>query len=282
MKNAFSLREDLSLVLLENDYTVEEVAECIGVSRRTIFNILSNSVKPSEKTVDKIYSFIYKDGYRLNLLKEEIYKETGKLILFHGAKNQIEEITINGSRPSCDFGNGFYLSESFNQAANFVCEYDQSSVYMFLLNDEGLKIKQFACELDWMIAICYYRGTIKKYNNHPLVLKIIEEIEQADVIIAPIADNKMFQVMESFADGDITTRQAYHSLSSSTLGKQYVLKSKKAINQLTQISRLYLCEEEKESYLHNVISHAKKIDEELREAKRKYRREGLYIDELFK
>ena len=282
MKNEFTTRNDLSLVLLEEDYTAEEVADSIGISRRTVFNILSGSIKPNKETLEKIYSFIYKDGYRLNKLKEDIYKDTGKLILFHGSKKGIDQITISGSRIYCDFGNGFYLGETYKQAASFVCEYEDSSVYIFMLNKSGLKIKCFDCELDWMIAICYYHGTINQYSSHPKVQKIIREIEKADIIIAPIADNKMFQVLGAFADGEITTTQAYHSLSSSTLGKQYVLKTQKAIDQLKQFERLYLCKEEKKELLTGVMTHAEKIDEELKEAKRKYRREGLYIDELFK
>ena len=70
MKNEFTTRNDLSLVLLEGDYTAEEVADSIGISRRTVFNILSGSIKPNKETLEKIYSFIYKDGYRLNKIKE--------------------------------------------------------------------------------------------------------------------------------------------------------------------------------------------------------------------
>lgn len=282
MKNRFDVGKDLSLVLLENDYTAEEVADAIGISRRTFFNVLSNSVMPSDDTLEKIYSFIYKDGYRLNKLKEEIYKDTGKLVLFHGAKQEIQEISENGSRNKCDFGPAFYLSESFKQAANFVCDYDKSSIYTFFLEKDGLKIKEFNCDLDWMIAVCYYRGTIDEYIDHPKVKKIISEIIKADVIIAPIADNKMFQIMQLFSDGEITTEEAYHSLSSSSLGKQYVLRSKKAINNLKQLNRLYLCREEKEECFNDVYAHARYVESELREAQRKYRREGLFIDELFK
>ena len=282
MKNEFDVKTDLSLVLLEEGFTAEEVADAIGISRRTLFNILSGSVQTSNDSLEKIYSFIYKDGYRLNKLKEEFYKDSGKLVLFHGAKEQIEEITNNGSRDRCDFGPAFYLGETYHQASNFVCEYDEASVYTFFFEKDGLIIKEFNCDLDWMIAICYYRGTIDEYSNHPKVQSIIKEVEAADVIIAPIADNKMFQVMQLFADGEITSEQAYHSLSSSTLGKQYVLRTDRAIKRLKQLNRLYLCKEEKDDCLTKVLEHAQKIEDELNEAKRKYRREGLYIDELFK
>ncbi len=282
MKNEFTIRSDLSLILFENDYTVEEASLLTGVSRRTLFNVLSNSFQPNEETLEKVYSFIYKDGYRLNQIKEEIYKDTDKLILFHGAKNQIENITFDGSRKNCDFGSGFYLGESYYQSVNFICEKPKGSVYMFIFDDRDLKIKEFECGLDWIIAICYYRGKIEKYKDHPMVKKVIKQVEEADVIIAPIADNKMFQIMQLFAEGEITTTQAFYSLSSSTLGKQYVLKSEKAINKLQQLERLYVCGEEKAYYSERVISHAEEIDEKLKEAKRKYRKEGLFIDELFK
>ncbi len=282
MKNEFPVKGDLSIVLIEEGFTAAEVADAIGISRRTFFNILSGSVQTSNDSLEKIYSFIYKDGYRLNRLKEDYYKDSGELILFHGAKEQIEELKANGSRNRCDFGPAFYLSESIRQASNFVCDYEGSSIYTFFLRKEDLIIKEFDCDLEWMIAICYYRGTIDEYADHPMVQHIVKEVESADVIIAPIADNKMFQVMQLFADGEITTEQAYHSLSNSSLGKQYVLRTEKAISKLTQISRLYLCKEEKEDCLKEVLEHANKVEEELSEAKRTYRREGLYIDELFK
>ena len=149
--------------------------------------------------------------------------------MFHGSKSGLSDITVSGSRNKCDFGNGFYLGQTFNQALSFVCEKDRASVYSFKYSLEGLKSVEFDCSLDWMIAICYFRGTINKYARSKRVQEVIKKIEDADVIIAPIADNKMFYVMSQFAEGEINADAAIHSLSASRLGMQYIFKTDKAL-----------------------------------------------------
>ena len=187
----------------------------------------------------------------------------------------------SGRRSDCDFGPGFYLGEDYDQAISFVCGYPKSSVYVFRFHNENLKIVELDCNLDWMIIICYFRGTIKRYNNHQFVLNALNLIKDADVIIAPIANNKMFYVMQQFAEGEITTTQAMHSLAASYLGNQYVFKTKKAIDSLEFLERLYLSNIEKEKYIQIMSDRGNEIDTKLKMAKREFRGEGQYIDELF-
>lgn len=73
------------------------------------------------------------------------------------------------------------------------------------------------------------QGNLKEYESHDKIRKIVSEIENADVVIAPIADNKMFYIMAQFTEGDINTDVALHSLSASKLGLQYIFKTEKAI-----------------------------------------------------
>lgn len=60
----------------------------------------------------------------------------------------------NSQRDNCDFGKGFYLGETYNQALSFVCEKEKSSVYSFKYSLSDLKVKRFDCNLEWMLAIC--------------------------------------------------------------------------------------------------------------------------------
>ncbi len=69
-----------------------------------------------------------------------------------------------------------------------MCEKNDSSVYSFIYSLDGLKLKKFECNLEWMLAICYYRGTIKDYESNNIIKKIVSEVESADVVIAPIAE----------------------------------------------------------------------------------------------
>ena len=71
-----------------------------------------------------------------------------------------------------------------------------------------------------MMTIAYYRGTLGSYENHPLIRKLVNDVEGNDYIIAPIADNRMYQIINSFIEGEITDQQCMHCLASTNLGKQ--------------------------------------------------------------
>jgi hypothetical protein len=202
-------------------------------------------------------------------------------VLFHGSKSGLSDITVSGSRKNCDFGNGFYLGQTYNQALSFVCEYDRASVYSFRYSLEGLKCVEFDCSLDWMIAICYFRGTIKNYAESETVQKVIKKTEDVDVIIAPIADNKMFYVMSQFAEGEINADAAIHSLSASRLGLQYIIKSDRALENLVPVERYYLSVPEREDCRSALIERGYEIDTKHKLAKREFR-SGLYIEEVLK
>ena len=51
-----------------------------------------------------------------------------------------------------------------------------------------MKINEFDCSMDWMHAICYFRGTIKEYVESSRIQHIIKKIGDADIVITPIAD----------------------------------------------------------------------------------------------
>ena len=276
----YNIADDIGFIIEAEHINKNEFAEEANISRTTLDEIIKNNIT-SENIYEKIYSFIYSKKYRINSVKEELIKEKFHNVLFHGSKDGLSYISDKGSRDSCDFGNGFYLGETYNQALSFVCEKDSSSVYSFRYSLDGLKIKRFECNLEWMLAICYYRGTIEEYKSKDIISKIISEVEDADVIIAPIADNKMFYIMAQFTDGEINADVALHSLSASKLGLQYIFKTDKAINKLIPIERYYICKLEKQDCKDKLIERGFEIDTKLKLAKREFK-DGLYIEEILK
>ena len=276
----YNIADDIGFIIEAEHINKNEFAKEANISRTTLDEIIKNNIT-SENIYEKIYSFIYSKKYRINSVKEELIKEKFHNVLFHGSKDGLSYISGKGSRDSCDFGNGFYLGETYNQALSFVCEKDSSSVYSFRYSLDGLKIKRFECNLEWMLAICYYRGTIEEYKSKDIISKIISEVEDADVIIAPIADNKMFYIMAQFTDGEINADVALHSLSASKLGLQYIFKTDKAINKLISIERYYICKSEKQDCKDKLIERGFEIDTKLKLAKREFK-DGLYIEEILK
>ena len=276
----YSIKEDIGFILESERMNSSELAEKTKISRTTIDEILKKD-KTTDSVCEKFYSYVYENRYRINSVKEELIREKYKNVLFHGSRSGLAEITVKGSRATCDFGQGFYLGETYSQALAFVCESEKSSVYSFRYSLGDLKIKRFDCSLEWMLAICYYRGTLRNYSQSEKVRRIIAGAEAADVIIAPIADNKMFYIMAQFTDGEINADAALHSLSASSLGSQYVFRSEKALEKLIPVEKYYLCKPEREECRARLNERSYEIDTKLKLAKREFKN-GLYIEEILK
>lgn len=278
---ALDVRRILDFFEINKDFFLES----IGLSRMQLNRLFKNEDKPSKATLEKIYGYIYNRGIDFNKGKESLFidNKNSRLLLFHGTGVDIQgDIDTKHSTPPNDFGDGFYVGESLKQGATWVCDKDYASVYAFYFNGSGSKKVLFDVGRKWLYAILYYRNAFRNFEINEEVKNIIKEVESADIVVAPIADNQMFKTIDSFARREITDEACLHALSATNLGMQYVFKSDKACQKLEFIDRLYLCREEKEHY--------KKIKEGLdaegvtkaRLAITEYRREGKYFDEIFK
>lgn len=276
----YNIAEDIEFLMEAEHINKTEFANRTKISRTTLLEILKSG-KAGNDVYEKIYAYAYNKKYRINSVKEELIREKYQTVLFHGSKDGLSNITVNGSRDNCDFGKGFYLGELYRQALSFVCEKEGSSVYSFRYSLDGLKIKQYECNLEWMLAICYYRGAVKDFENNEIIRKTISEVESADIVIAPIADNKMFYIMAQFTDGEINADVALHSLSASKLGLQYIFKTDNAIDRLVPIEKYYISKPEREDCKKALIERGFEIDTKLKLAKREYKT-GLYIEEILK
>ena len=123
--------------------------------------------------------------------------------------------------------------------------------------------------------------TLGEYVSNSMVREIVNEIEKADIVIAPIADNKMFYIMAQFTEGAINTDVALHSLSASKLGRQFIFKTEKALQNLVPIEKYYLSVPERKDCRKVLNERSYEIDTKLKLAKREFKT-GLYIEEILK
>ena len=287
--NTYDLALDIKRILAIFDISIEYFCDEIGVSRVTINDILNGKKDTfSNELLEKIYSYAYRKeiGIDLNRSKELLYLDeaNGKTLLFHGAKNDIDgDIDNKHSLPPNDFGNGFYTGTTLKQAASRIAKYEKGSVYCFYLKDiDKLNVLRFNADKDWLYAVLYYRKAFTDFVVDENTSKIIDKIENSDLVIAPIADNEMFKTIDSFARNEITDEACLHAISASNLGFQYIFKSDLACKHLSFLERLYLCEKERNYYLLEKDNLTKEGINKSNLAKIEYRRKGLYFDELFK
>ncbi len=272
-----SIREILGL-------TQSELAVQIGVEQVTISRNELEKTDPSAKLLEQVYEFAFEKNVKLNRLKEMLWLEnigSSHKLLFHGAKSTIDgTLDVHKGRLNNDFGQGFYAGESYDQAILYVSGFDKSCVYFLDFKDENLKCKKYGVNQDWMMTIAYYRGALDVYKEHPVVKNLVERSRDCDYIIAPIADNRMFQIINSFIGGEITDEQCKHCLAATNLGDQYVFISEKSIKNIKIVERCYISANEKEYYKNIRNSDVKLGDDKVKLARVRYRGKGRYIDEI--
>lgn len=283
----FMVTKDIESIIEILDYTMENLADELGVSRITISNWVNNKNTISEKHMDEFYSYVFKKGIRLNKIKEQFYREDmvrdNEVLLFHGAKTKIEgDLRIDCNKRINDFGNGFYCGESLEQSAMFVATYKNSSLYMLKFKPENLKGKEFSVNREWMLTIAYFRGRLEEYRDTDIVKQLAKTTEGIDYIVAPIADNRMFEIIDSFIDGEITDIQCQHCLSATNLGMQYVFVSDRALLQIELLERCYLADVEKEAYLNSRQESFKMNLDKVKLARKQYRNQGEYIEDIIR
>ena len=280
----YNFSDDIKAIRDILGMTQDELAAKLGVERVTISRNELGIVQPSSKLLEEVYSFAFDHDIRINELKSMFYKDGLKgehVLLYHGSKTNIDgKLSINKGKKTNDFGQGFYAGETYMQAISYVSGFDESSLYMLDFNNVGLKHKKYIVDTDWMLIIAYHRGGLGDYENSPRIKKLINELDSLDYVIAPIADNRMFQLIDSFVEGSITDEQCVHCLSATNLGYQYVFTSEKALKSIALLEKCYLSKNEKDYYKQLRLSDLQMGDDKVKLARIKYRNKGKYIDEM--
>lgn len=279
-KDIIVLRELLNI-------TQTELAQLLNVSYETINRWENGTTKPNIEAMERIYEIAFNNRIYFNELYSQILKEEwesdNNVILFHGTSNEINlPIDLNHSRNNNDFGQGFYLGETFEQAATYVANHKTAYVYTFKLTINGLNIIHFTVEQQWMLMIAYFRGWLQRYQSDPLIETLRSKISSADLIIAPIADNRMFDLISEFSRGEITDQQCQHTLAATNLGAQYIIKSETALKALSLLKVSYVSSPEKERYKKIRLSLHELNMDKVKLARIEYRGKGKYIGEVLK
>lgn len=283
-----NLTNEITIISEVLQINESDLAKRLDVSLETFNNWKFGRKNISNSNLEKVYTYAYENDINLNfiyeqLLKEE-YEKNKDIVLFHGAKREFSMPIdfISNSKSTNDFGIGFYLGETFEQAANYISALNQNIVYCFHLNLRDLKTYKFNVNTEWMIAIAYFRGWLNDYKDSPLIKRLVSKLSDYDVIIAPIADNRMFDIIAEFVENEITDEQCRHALAATNLGFQYVLKTNKTLKNVKLLKEMYVCQKEKEHCLDNRNTLTSNGAQKVKIARIQYKNKGQYIEEILK
>jgi len=282
----YNIADDLITIRKILNISQNDLAKELGISKMTIIRIENNVNYPSETILAKIYDFAYNKNIKLNHLKELFYKEElleNDVLLFHGTKTDIiGNISPFVGRERLDFGKGFYCGESSYQTISFISKYEGSSIYILKASLNDLTFAKFNVDTEWMLAIAYYRQMLNDKENHPLIDRIKKKVSMSDYIIAPIADNRMFKIIDRFIEGEITDEQCKHCLAATDLGYQYVFLTEKAASKIKILERCYISKLERDTFEAKRETDMYDSNMKVKMAMIKYKTKGKYIEEILK
>jgi hypothetical protein len=157
------------------------------------------------------------------------------MLLYHGSNQEVAVPDLSKSRKTLDFGIGFYLTSNEEQAVQFAekvvlrakkrREFPGAAIvstYEFDVENAKRLLRYRIFEkpdeewLDYVVANRDDMGTAGDY----------------DVVIGPMANDDVYQVVEYYQDGGITKQIALRRLKVKKLFNQFVLKTEASFAEL--------------------------------------------------
>lgn len=165
--------------------------------------------------------------------------------IYHGSKDIIEKPVFGKGKTYNDYGLGFYCTESLELAKEWGVELDRNGyANIYQIEDSNLSILELNsndyCILHWLAILLENRefdipsplaAEAKEYILHNFSV----DYKNYDVIIGYRADDSYFSFAQDFLNGTISYRQLNNAMHLGNLGQQFVLKSKKAFEEINYV-----------------------------------------------
>lgn len=263
----------------------EQFAKALGTTPLSINRWENGKTQPSKMAQTQLFEFCKKNNIDLfDYISQQVKRDSDdeRLFVYHGSKKGITGDITPSSRESCDFGKGFYLGTDPAQSLTLICDEEKPILYTMKLDLTGLKVLEVEMSLEWAMLIAYYRGYMNEVKGSDIYKKYEKMADGYDVIVGYIANDRMYRVMKSFFEKEITDVALIHSLSALDLGRQYVCKTQRACDQLEIIDKKELSALELSILRDKSIIRRQEGIDLTEEILIKYRREGKFFDEILR
>jgi len=148
------------------------------------------------------------------------------MIVFHGSNIVVVHPDVTYSRKTTDFSKGFYVTTIKEQAEMWAIRksfgYKESFINKYVLNEEELnklKVLEFSSySSEWLSFVSRCRTGIDETNY--------------DVVIGPIADDKVFDTLELYFSNLISAEEAIKKIEFVKPNVQICIRNNESINKL--------------------------------------------------
>ena len=165
--------------------------------------------------------------------------------IYHGAGQIVIKPRFGAGKPYNDFGPGFYCTESKELAAEWaVSPIDNGYISSYAINTDNLRITDLCSSrynvLHWLRVLMDFRefdaGSAPLHDAKEYIGRnFFVDYQVADCIAGYRADSCNFAFAQDFLNGRLSYQRLRELLSMQSC-KQFVIKSKRAFEDLTYVS----------------------------------------------
>lgn len=204
------------------------------------------------------------------------------VILYHSSRGGISGDITPSSRARCDFGKGFYLGTNPDQVKGLVSDAQDPVIYRVKLQLSKIQEDKILIldGMDWVYAVLVNRERVPDFLSTNLAKNIKEEMSKYDVIIGPIADDRMNEAIRQFENYALTDKGLMACLSAVDYGYQFAVKTQHACDLIEILYEKDLYGQELEYARQYTYEHRQESKNIIQQAQMKYQREGLFLNEI--
>ncbi len=166
--------------------------------------------------------------------------------IYHGSKDIVKTPEYGKGKPYNDYGLGFYCTDTIEMAKEWGVDKTRDGyANEYEINTDNLLILDLNNEknsiLHWLSILLENRefditSVLSQEAKEYILNNFKVDYEMYDVIIGYRADDSYFSFAQDFINGTISYRQLNNAMHLGNLGQQFVLKSKKAFNEIKFVS----------------------------------------------
>lgn len=165
------------------------------------------------------------------------------MTLYHGSSRIVDRPEYGKGRPYNDYGPGFYCTQHKELACEWACAEEGADGFAseYLIDPDGLCILDLSFEpytvLHWLTVLLEHRlfetkTPIAVEGKRFLREEFAVPVDDFDIIIGHRADDSYFTFARSFLGNSISLEQLSRAMRLGDLGKQVVLKSRRAFERI--------------------------------------------------
>lgn len=167
------------------------------------------------------------------------------MIIWHGSPVIVEHPSLDRCRPANDFGVGFYCTSNCNLAKEWATTHKTSGfANKYELLDEGLSLIDLTSSdysvLNWIAVLVANRSLnastpVAMRGIEYLIEHFLVDLTPYDLVVGYRADDSYFSFARQFVNNGISVGQLSAAMRLGELGKQIVLRSQRALDNLTYV-----------------------------------------------